>query len=406
MADHHTSAADATEDSLDDGPSWQTHMPAHVKDPLLRYYSEDELASICRALARPPLTTTVRVNTTKITRDDLINELKRELRALADNPQGKWEREGDETPFGVVEAHPVIPDCVLIRPPNKNAHRVTPSGRELLVSRRCAEAVLRGAHIYIPGMMGCSPHCAKGDAVTVLCDVYDRFLRGSSTHILSTRKLDPKRMKGCAMKKMGLDELSVRNKKKHDSKEGNSHASVASGTGEEGPEEGSRLSAVRSQFRTGKEKLDHKYGDMRHPAYARMPDAPDEQPALPDGIVVLGRGVMEVDKKEAFTSSEGVGCRMSECVYRAPPLNGLLSSQMYIQNLPSMVVPHVLDPQEGERVLDMCASPGGKTTHVATLMKGTGQVIFFFSFLFDGETTHFAALMKGTGLVVYLFSPK
>jgi 16S rRNA C967 or C1407 C5-methylase (RsmB/RsmF family) len=79
---------------------------------------------------------------------------------------------------------------------------------------------------------------------------------------------------------------------------------------------------------------------------------------------------------------------------------------MYIQNLPSMVVPHVLDPQEGERVLDMCASPGGKTTHVATLMKGTGQVIFFFSFLFDGETTHFAALMKGTGLVVYLFSPK
>jgi hypothetical protein len=27
---------------------------------------------------------------------------------------------------------------------------------------------------------------------------------------------------------------------------------------------------------------------------------------------VLGRGVLEVDKKEAFTSNEGVGCRMTQ----------------------------------------------------------------------------------------------
>jgi hypothetical protein len=67
---------------------------------------------------------------------------------------------------------------------------------------------------------------------------------------------------------------------------------------------------------------------------------------LPDGIVVLGRGVMQVGKKEAFTSSEGVGCEMLECVYTAPPLNGLLATHMYVQNLPSMVVAHVLGPQE------------------------------------------------------------
>ena len=274
----------------------------------------------------------MRVNTTKITRDELMGELKRELRGLGDtDPNAAWA--GDETPFGIVEAHPIISDCVLIRPPNKAAHAVTPSGRELLVSRRCAEAVLRGAHIYIPGMMGCSPHCAKGDAVTVLCDVHDRFLRGSSTHILSTRKLDPKRMKGCAMKKMGLDELSVRNKKKPTNKGGedaedssSSHAAADSKPGEE-PEESARRSAIRAQFRTDREKLDHKYGDMRHPAYV---EEPDEQPALPDGIVVLGRGVMEVDKKEAFTSNVGVGCRMTECVYRAPPLNGLLSAQVNV----------------------------------------------------------------------------
>lgn len=34
-----------------------------------------------------------------------------------------------------------------------------------------------------------------------------------------------------------------------------------------------------------------------------------------------------------------------------------------------MVVGHVLGPRPGERILDMCAAPGGKTCHIAALMK-------------------------------------
>ncbi len=41
----------------------------------------------------------------------------------------------------------------------------------------------------------------------------------------------------------------------------------------------------------------------------------------------------------------------------------------------AMLVSHVLDPQAGERVLDLCAAPGGKTSHIAALMRGEGEVV-------------------------------
>jgi 16S rRNA (cytosine967-C5)-methyltransferase len=50
--------------------------------------------------------------------------------------------------------------------------------------------------------------------------------------------------------------------------------------------------------------------------------------------------------------------------------NGLLT----IQDESSMLVARALNPQEGERVLDACAAPGGKTTHIAERMNGTGTV--------------------------------
>lgn len=35
----------------------------------------------------------------------------------------------------------------------------------------------------------------------------------------------------------------------------------------------------------------------------------------------------------------------------------------------------VLDPQPGERVLDLCAAPGGKSTQIAALMGGQGLLV-------------------------------
>jgi 16S rRNA (cytosine967-C5)-methyltransferase len=45
------------------------------------------------------------------------------------------------------------------------------------------------------------------------------------------------------------------------------------------------------------------------------------------------------------------------------------------QSRASAVVSRVLAPRPGERVLDLCAAPGGKTTHLAALMGGDGELV-------------------------------
>jgi 16S rRNA (cytosine967-C5)-methyltransferase len=45
-----------------------------------------------------------------------------------------------------------------------------------------------------------------------------------------------------------------------------------------------------------------------------------------------------------------------------------LEGKIYLQDEASQLVAHVLDAQAGNRVLDVCAAPGSKTTHVATMM--------------------------------------
>jgi 16S rRNA (cytosine967-C5)-methyltransferase len=45
------------------------------------------------------------------------------------------------------------------------------------------------------------------------------------------------------------------------------------------------------------------------------------------------------------------------------------------QSRAAMLVARALAPRPGESVLDLCAAPGGKTTHIAALMGGTGTVV-------------------------------
>ncbi|MCI9087077.1 MAG: RsmB/NOP family class I SAM-dependent RNA methyltransferase [Clostridia bacterium] len=48
---------------------------------------------------------------------------------------------------------------------------------------------------------------------------------------------------------------------------------------------------------------------------------------------------------------------------------------IYLQSLSSMVPPLVLNPKLGEKVLDLTAAPGSKTTQMAAIMQNTGSIL-------------------------------
>ncbi len=47
----------------------------------------------------------------------------------------------------------------------------------------------------------------------------------------------------------------------------------------------------------------------------------------------------------------------------------------HIQSLSSMAVTLALDPKPGESVLDLCAAPGSKTSHIAAMMSNRGRLV-------------------------------
>ena len=56
-------------------------------------------------------------------------------------------------------------------------------------------------------------------------------------------------------------------------------------------------------------------------------------------------------------------------------LPGYQEGWWIVQDSSAQLVSHLLDPQPGETIIDACAAPGGKTTHIAELMEDRGTII-------------------------------
>ncbi|XP_062235895.1 tRNA (cytosine(72)-C(5))-methyltransferase NSUN6 isoform X2 [Platichthys flesus] len=234
--------------------------------------AESRFHRLLTCLTHPPSYTCVRASTHLASLEEIRHKLGEAL-----TKQQMCSSSAEDVSLRIVP-HPRIPDVLLL--PVDGPRPVKQLSSEVVVGAQCGNAVLRGAHVFAPGIIASPKYMKAGDVVSVFSDLEGRCTRGAT---------------------------SFQGKK-----------------------------------------------------------------------VFVGNGVAELGRSSIFCTdkpAKGVGVRMVDPLYQSPSFDGVLPNLAFLQNLPSVVVGHVLGPRPGERILDMCAAPGGKTCHIAALMGDQGEVV-------------------------------
>jgi len=114
-------------------------------------------------------------------------------------------------------------------------------------------------------------------------------------------------------------------------------------------------------------------------------DAPQFWQALEDAPLNTGLRInpnkSELNLLQQEISADFTPLPWEENGYRVDQTEGLgkhpyhAAGMYYLQEPSAMVPVSILDPQPGERVLDLCAAPGGKTTQIASKMSDEGYLV-------------------------------
>ena len=103
----------------------------------------------------------------------------------------------------------------------------------------------------------------------------------------------------------------------------------------------------------------------------RFSEGDDVTIVNPRGYIV-GSGIVQTNSSQLPTQKHGLVVKITDPFYSLPSLADLIAYQeglFYSQSLSAMLVAPILDPQRGETIIDFCAAPGGKSTHIAQLTK-------------------------------------
>ncbi|XP_019875329.2 tRNA (cytosine(72)-C(5))-methyltransferase NSUN6 [Aethina tumida] len=230
-----------------------------------------ELHDYLKWLCASPNYTSFRVNTLRCTTDDVRKDLQLKIDLIFGNGAI------------LVEKHDKLQDVLIIKHPEVTG-QLGKHEKEVIVDAECATAVLRGAHIFAPGILGMLSGTQLGDKVSVYADISKKCKKG-------LQKVYPE-----------CDKIFVAN------------------------------------------------------------------------------GIAKMQRQELFGENltpNGIAVEISETISGCPsiPDNILDTGLILLQNVPSIICVQNLNPQPREVILDMCASPGNKTTHIAALMKNKGVLI-------------------------------
>ncbi|NHJ87759.1 MAG: hypothetical protein FK734_20020 [Asgard group archaeon] len=93
-------------------------------------------------------------------------------------------------------------------------------------------------------------------------------------------------------------------------------------------------------------------------------------------IVAIGKSAIDSKTEKG----PGIGVYKIKSFYDVPSLRNLgflENGDAYSQSIPAAYVAHVLDPQPGEKIVDLCAAPGGKSTSAAVISNNKSHILAF-----------------------------
>lgn len=116
------------------------------------------------------------------------------------------------------------------------------------------------------------------------------------------------------------------------------------------------------------------YNNIMHSLYTRM------LPSFRTNSLKISPDELEKRLKKQDFEIERVDWFQDAFVLKNKSIRELTETEeykegyLYIQNLSSMIPVIVLDPKPEEKILDIAAAPGSKTTLIASLMQNTGEL--------------------------------
>ena len=131
------------------------------------HFGPEHTAALLRLMRCPPSLTTLRVNTLRSTRDAALAQLRAELEAR-----------GESAAAASCTPHAALPDMITIDCTGPHDLDIEQEA-VVVVDRACGEALMRGADVFAPGVIGASSGLRAGQRVAVLADRGAAHSRGA-----------------------------------------------------------------------------------------------------------------------------------------------------------------------------------------------------------------------------------